>query len=253
MEAASLPRLLAGLRDLAFPPGCLGCGRVVGQDQAFCPACAGQVAWLQAACPVCGQPQAAGGADCPSCAVAAPAWDRAWALAGHAGPVAEAVRAFKYRRAWAIGAGLGRLLAQRVPPDLLAGVDIIAPVPLHRWRLLRRGFNQAQVLARELSRRTSQGEPRPRLLPDLLLRRRHTRPQVGMSPAQRAANVAGAFAVHPRRAALPAGRRVLLVDDVLTTGATVGECARALRAAGAAWVGVVTVSRGGAIRPGRET
>lgn len=245
---ASLPRLLAGLRDLAFPPGCLGCGRVVGRDQAFCADCAGEVDWLEAACPACGRPEAASGANCPGCAAAPPAWDRAWALAGHAGPVAEAVRAFKYRRAWATGAGLARLLAQRAPADLLAGVEIIAPVPLHPWRLLRRGFNQAQVLARGLAGDASG----PRLLPDLLQRRRHTRPQVGMSPAQRAANVAGAFAVHLRRTALLAGRRVLLVDDVLTTGATLGECARALRAAGAAWVGVATVSRGGTTRPGRE-
>lgn len=246
---ASLPRLLASLRDLAFPPGCLGCGRVVGRDQAFCADCAGQMDWLEAACPVCGRPDPAGGKACPACP---PAWDRAWALAGHAGPVAEAVRAFKYRRAWAIGAGLARLLAGRAPADLLAGVEFIAPVPLHPWRLLRRGFNQAQVLARGLARRTAGEDSGPRLLPDLLLRRRHTRPQVGMSPAQRAANVAGAFAVHPRRAALLAGRRVLLVDDVLTTGATLAECARALRTAGAAWVGVATVSRGGTTRPGRE-
>ncbi len=249
---ASLPRLLAGLRDLAFPPGCLGCGRMVGGDQAFCADCAGQVDWLDRACPVCGRPQAASGANCPGCEAGPPAWDRAWALAGHAGPVAKAVRAFKYQRAWATGAGLARLLSQRAPAGLLAGVDIIAPVPLHPWRLLHRGFHQAQVLARGLARPTGEGEPTARLLPDLLRRLRHTRPQVGMSPAQRAANVAGAFVVHPRRAARLAGRRVLLVDDVLTTGATVSECARALRAGGAAWVGVVTVSRGGTARPGHE-
>jgi ComF family protein len=152
----------------------------------------------------------------------------------------KAVRDFKYRRRLDLGRPLGRLLAEGVPDDMLGQADLWAPVPLHPWRLCWRGFNQALVLGRGMSARGG-----PALIPDLLLRRRHTRPQVGLTAAQRAANVAGVFAVRPRLRSRVGGRAVLLVDDVFTTGATVNECARALKEAGAAHVMVITLVRAG--------
>jgi ComF family protein len=177
---------------------------------------------------------------CPGCRLDPPAFARARAVALHTGPLAEAVRRFKYDGRYALGPGLAALLARDAPSELLGWAELAAPVPLHPWRLLRRGFNQAQELARGLQRHHGLA-----VAPRLLTRLRHTRPQVGLSPRQRVANVAWAFGVNPRQTHLARGRRVLLLDDVLTTGATVSECARVLLAAGAAEVSVLTLTRAG--------
>ncbi len=126
----------------------------------------------------------------------------------------------------------------RAGAELIAEADLIAPVPLHWMRLFARRYNQAALLARALARRA--GRP---VAADLLLRRRHTPSQGRLSPAQRRRNVAGAFAVKPSRRPLLEGRRVLLVDDVLTTGATASACARTLRRDGARAVDVLVLAR----------
>ncbi|KAB2846004.1 MAG: ComF family protein [Hyphomicrobiaceae bacterium] len=122
--------------------------------------------------------------------------------------------------------------------EILVGADMLVPVPLNRWRLLRRRFNQAALLARELSTRT--GVP---FEPDILRRPRRTRSQVGLKPAERRKNVAGAFAIARGRAEKIAGRNIVVIDDVITTGATVEAIARALKAAGAARVDVLVLAR----------
>ncbi len=134
----------------------------------------------------------------------------------------------------------GRWLA-RAGAELIADADLVAPVPLHRLRLLRRRFNQSAMLAQALCR--SVDDRRLSFLPDLLVRRRHTPSQGGLNAAQRQRNVRGAFAVNPRKAAYIQGQRVILVDDVLTTGATVSECAKVLTRAGATAVDVLTLAR----------
>ena len=126
----------------------------------------------------------------------------------------------------------------RAAADLLAEADAIAPVPLHRLRLLGRRYNQSAEVARPLSRLT--GVP---YLPDALVRRRATETQAGKSGAHRRRNLAGAFHVPDRRRARVEGRRILVVDDVMTTGATLEGCARALKAAGAARVDVAVIAR----------
>ena len=136
---------------------------------------------------------------------------------------------------------LAPLLARwlsRAAHDLLAEAEVIAPVPLHRGRLLRRKFNQAAEIARPLARLRGLV-----YRPDALVRVRATESQGGKSGGGRRRNVAAAFAVPASRAAQVAGRRVLLIDDVLTTGATLEGCARALKAAGAARVDVAVVAR----------
>jgi ComF family protein len=126
----------------------------------------------------------------------------------------------------------------RAARDLIADADAIAPVPLHSGRLLRRRYNQAAEIARRLARLS--GTP---YLPDALVRGRATQSQGGRSASGRRRNVAGAFAVPARRVARVAGRRILLVDDVLTTGATAEGCAKAFLAAGAACVDLAVVAR----------
>lgn len=241
----SLKRLGRALAEVVLPPACLACGGPLESGQILCPSCALQVNYLEGAlCPCCGRP---GPGPCRSCAEAAPAFDRARAVAWYEGPLGQAVRDFKYRRrAWQ-GRGLGRVLAARGPAELLAEVDIIAPVPLHPLRLMGRGFNQSLILARAVGRQS-----RAELAPALLRRLRHTRPQAGLDPGQRLANVAGAFGVSRLWAGRLKGKRVLVVDDVFTTGATVNECARALKAAGASAVDILTLVRAGSRREPRQ-
>ena len=126
----------------------------------------------------------------------------------------------------------------RAAAPLTAVSDVIVPAPLHRWRLLRRRYNQAAEIARPLAARTGLA-----YAPDALVRRRDTGSQAGRSGAGRRRNVAGAFETPAGRRALIEGRRVLLVDDVLTTGATLEACARALRKAGAREVCAAVIAR----------
>jgi len=241
--AAALGNLGRGLRDLLFPAACAACGAPAAGGGLFCPACAAQVEPLgQPACALCGQPGVTW--RCPSCREHPPPFDAVHSLAAHRGPLAQAVRGFKYQRRHWLGPGLARLLGA-APRAWWATADLAAPVPLHPRRLMARGFNQALVLARGLPR--GQG---PELAPRLLRRRRHTKPQVGLTPAARRGNVAGAFAVDPGRAGRLDGAWVLLVDDVFTTGATAAECARVLKQGGAARVEVLTLVR--AVGAGRK-
>jgi ComF family protein len=136
---------------------------------------------------------------------------------------------------------LARLLSgwvSRAADDLLASADAVAPVPLHRSRLLARRYNQAAEIARPLARRHGLS-----FLPDTLVRSKRTESQAGKSGSGRRRNVAGAFTVPPGRRRRVEGRRILLIDDVLTTGATAEACARALLAAGASAVDLAVVAR----------
>lgn len=150
-------------------------------------------------------------------------------------PVATVLHQLKYQRRLAAARPLRRLVAERAPA-WVAGCELLVPVPLHRDRLRWRGFNQSLVLARDLAR--AKCIP---VAPQALVRVRPTRPQVGLDPRLRTANVAGAFQVVD--AAGVRDRRVLLVDDVMTTGATVQACALALRRAGARRVDVLVLAR----------
>jgi ComF family protein len=134
----------------------------------------------------------------------------------------------------------------RAGAELLAEADLVAPVPLHWRRLFTRRYNQAQLLARVAVREAAAGV-RPRLAPDLLRRRRWTGSQSGLRAQERRGNVRQAFDIHPRWAAAVAGKTVLLIDDVLTTGATVEACARVLQRGGARHVDVLTLAR--VVRP----
>jgi ComF family protein len=238
---AALRRVLAACADLIVPPCCLACRTRIGSHHLLCPACWRDVNFIRPPlCDVLGVPLPFDTGDRTVSAAALadpPAYDRARAVAHFSGTMRTLVHQLKYADRHDARTLFGRWLAEAAR-DLQPGPDVIVPVPLSRLRLLLRHFNQAAILALELSRQT--GVP---MDPMLLRRRRWTRSQVGMTRDERRRNMAGAFAVPRGARDRLAGRGVLLVDDVVTTGATANACARALKRAGAARVDVVALAR----------
>lgn len=161
-------------------------------------------------------------------------FDRAWSWGEYDGPLRRLIQLYKYNKVKSLAPYLGEWLSLALPRD--AGADTIVPMPLHWYRYWRRGFNQAELLARVLGRKT--GLP---VVTGAVARRKSTSPQAGLTAALRRENVSGAFLVKRRH--LIEGRRIVLVDDVLTTGATAATCAAVLRKAGARDVSVLTVAR----------
>jgi ComF family protein len=215
-----------------FPARCLGCGR---RGAAFCSACWADLPRLRPPlCPRCSRPERSG-TRCRDCQRAGPALTAVRAACVYGGPVGLAVRRLKYSQERHLVEPLAALLQESLESRPIA-VDALVPVPLDAARGRDRGYNQATLLAAPVASALGVA-----LAPGWLRRTRATRPQVGLSGRERRANVRGAFAC-PEPAAV-AERRVLLVDDVMTTGATLEACAEALVAAGAAGVWGLVVAR----------
>lgn len=228
------------MAHLLWPSRCVACGALVPEGVAFCEACVTSVMPLGRACIRCASP---GVVDpCARCARAPLPLASTHALFAYGGAVADALLRWKHGPARFCGPVLGRLLGPLVARVCRAGIDLVVPVPLHPRRLRQRGFNQALDLAQaSLGHARLVGASRPRLARGLLARTRPTAPLGHGSPQERQAAVSGAFSVPLSRAAQD--RRILLIDDVLTTGATSGECARTLLEAGACEVHLVTLAR----------
>ncbi|MDZ7640671.1 MAG: ComF family protein [Desulfurivibrio sp.] len=232
--------------DLLFPPHCLGC-RVplpTSRPPLFCSACqAGLVLLTAPLCTCCGRPLGqlpgappASGHRCGACLQSPPGFSKARAAVLYDDTVGRALQTYKYHGDLAPLATFAELCRQAPAVAELVTGDYILPVPLHPSRLRRRGFNQALLLAQALF-----PERRRQIKSRLLVRHRPTRSQAGMSGRHRRLNLRGAFALTEPR--LVVKRRILLVDDVFTTGSTVNECAGVLLAAGAAEVQVLTLAR----------
>ncbi len=229
--------------DLLYPRRCVGCG--VSSPETFryiCWDCWSGAARVEAPfCDLCGDP-VAGAVDhgfiCYSCSAEKPAFDGARSAARYDGVVGEALRQLKYEKALWFAPDMAELLHNCLEAEYSACTfDLLVPVPLHHVRRRERGYNQSAVLAYELGRRMD----RP-VSPGVLRRIRPTATQTNLTAKERLSNVSGAF--QNKRAKRLTGRHILLVDDVMTTGATVNACAKALKKGGAASVHVITAARG---------
>lgn len=228
------------LADLMMPPVCLHCQAPLASHDALCPACWQRIAFIRP--PICNRlgtplPFDPGGTVVSAAAqMSPPAYDRARAVARFDDVMRDLVHGLKFRDRHDARRLFGRWLVD-AGRDLLPDADLLVPVPLNRIRLLQRRFNQSALLAAEVSALTGIGYD-----PLVLTRTRRTQPQVGLTQEQRRANVAGAFAITLGKGTALADRNIVLVDDVITTGATVEACARVLMREGAARVDVLALA-----------
>lgn len=236
---SALAALFDPFLSLLYPPRCLVC-RALG-EAGLCDACAARIVPLaDPLCPDCGH-SLAGRDGCGDCTVRRPAFARARALGAYEGVLRDAVHQFKYRDRPQLALPLGRLLAESARAQSLAlnglRFDALLPVPMHPARRRVRGYNQAERLARVVG--AELGLPLPA---DVLVRARAARAQVGMAADERRSNLAGAFAV--RRPEWVEGKTLLLIDDVMTTGSSLHECAVSLKDSGAEAVYALTLAAG---------
>lgn len=237
-----LAEALAPVVDLVFPPRCQLCGGSVAAQSGLCAECwSGLSIPGSPACDRCQHPfssawQVAERAICPACLAAPPDHDGIAAATIYNDASRRLVLAFKHGRRIGISATMARLMASRLPEP---GNDwLVLPVPLHRWRIWYRGFNQAALLAQDIARIRGH-----QLLVDGLWRKRRTRTLGELGRKARARTLAGAISVNPAFAAQLKARDIILVDDVLTTGATSRACVRVLKQAGARRVVIACFAR----------
>jgi ComF family protein len=226
---------------MLFPPLCAGCRRIVVEPGTLCGECWPEICFLERPwCEVMGTPFShdMGEGFLSAAAIAdPPPFERARAAVSYGGVARRMVQGLKYSDRADLAPWMAKWMA-RAGAELIADADVIVPVPLHRRRFLWRRFNQSAELARALARRTGKS-----FEPLALMRVKVTRQQVGLGLKEREANVRGAFRVPAEADIKVRGRRVLVIDDVYTTGATVSAAARALKRGGAAAVDVLTFAR----------
>jgi len=242
-----LQKQATGIFDLLFPPMCLVCGEVLNErDDSMCSLCEQSMVPVgHDVCPTCGYPskrirsQKKEKSHCKHCPARPVHFESARAAFLYHGHFPEVVHAYKYDRRYALGQPLAHAMFMahhRFYPERLSDQDMFIPVPLHFMRRAQRGYNQAQVLAEEIAQLT-----KTPCVSDLMVRRRRTKRQALLPHNERAQNVFGAFEVsRPERIR---GKNIGLIDDVITSGNTVNECARVLIEAGAERVQVLALTR----------
>ncbi len=230
-----------------LPPRCASCRVMVAEKGTLCGDCWQDLSFITSPmCACCGLPFAydmGEGALCASCTADHPAYDTARAALRYDEHSRKLVTQLKYADQTHVVPLLARMMARVLPPALLASKVraanlVVVPVPLHRYRLFTRRYNQSALLASAIAKDLALP-----YCPDMLLRVKHTPPQASLSKAARGKNVQGAFSVHPKQKVPLKGKEIVLIDDVLTTGATLQACAKKLRQGGAKAVHCLTLAR----------
>ena len=232
-------RALRPIVDFALPPRCLGCGIIVDQPYRFCLDCWSRLVFLgDPCCSRCAQPfeyDSGPNTLCGGCLAEPPLFDRLRAAVVYDEIPRRVALKLKYGGRPGVAETIARFLDRHFDD---VGSALLAPVPLHRWRIWKRGYNQSALIASAIARRRGAVA---RL--DLLERVKSTPPLKGLNPRERNAAVRGAFRISAKHEAVVPGRRIILVDDVYTSGATANACARVLKRAGAAEVEVLCWAR----------
>jgi ComF family protein len=234
-------RFANAVLSIVYPPTCIGCGGATGEPHTLCARCWSEIAFIER--PFCERLGTPFAVDLgipllsPAAIAEPPVFERARGRALRRGRPQARAPCLKYGDRLELARALGGMMA-RSGAELLAEAEVIVPVPLHRWRLWWRRFNQAMALASVVARKS--GVPCD---PFLLARVKATKSQVGLSKAQRGENLQGAFRAPGEAKPRLEGKRVLLVDDVLTTGATANAASRALLRGGARAVDVLAFAR----------
>ena len=236
-----LSDLSGGLLDLLYPPQCIICGKnlLSEPNQFVCADCIKQVDFIQSPlCLRCGKPfDFSGGSEdhyCGECLKITPYFESARAVASYEQPVVDLLHRLKYRGDTSVTGALKEIMVGGGREWAYSDCDVIAPVPLHRDRLKKRGLNQSLVLA-------GLAFSEHKIIPDLLVRTKNTCPQTGLNGDERRKNLKSAFEV--KNFKLVKNKKILLVDDVFTTGTTVAECSKTLEKAGATAIHVWTFAR----------
>lgn len=247
--------LIQTILDLLFPPRCLFCQKLCSAGSTgahglppwgengvtlkgvLCPGCAAETPWLLNACPRCARPLPLSGLNCIHCLEKTFAFNNCCALGSYGGELRKTLHRFKYQGEKALAVPLGRLLASRLAVmPWFSGIDFLVPVPLAPLRRRSRGYNQAALLAEEVGRELAVPVQTP------LQRTRDTDSQTGLGREERRHNMFDAFRYSGGEAALQ-GKNILIVDDILTSGATAHAAAQVLREAGAEVISVAVIAR----------
>lgn len=233
--------MMQSAMSMLFPPQCLSCNALVEDRFSLCGPCWRETPFIMGlACDHCGVPlmgEGAGDELCDDCMTSPRPWSQGRAAVIYKGNARRIVLALKHGDRLDLARPVARWMA-RAGAGMLGKGALVVPIPLHRLRLFRRRYNQAGLLAHEIGRECGLD-----VGPDALIRRRRTETQDGKNAGERTRNVAGSIIENPRQSGLMAGRPVVLIDDVMTSGATLAEATRACTDAGASRVCVLVLAR----------
>lgn len=230
--------MLNTILEWIYPPKCMICSKIISLDKPrwICEHCFEILVYIEKpVCIKCGRPMDTEERVCSACAKKKFYFERNYAVYEYDEIMRFLIHKFKYGEHPEFGKGLGMLVAKKYHSDFLKGIDCIVPVPMYRAKEKKRGFNQAVLLSKEISKQT--GIP---MIKNLLLRTKKTKAQSGLTPKERENNIRDAFAMNPKFSA--EGKTFLVVDDIYTTGSTLQACARMLSEAGAKEVFGLTLS-----------
>lgn len=227
--------------DTIFPPQCDSCGTLLNSNAGLCHKCWSDIDFIEdPKCRICGMPfeyDMGENVLCASCIQKTPPFDKARSVCKYNDVSRKLVTGFKFHDRIHMNNHLAKWML-RISDELLNESDIIIPVPLHRIRLWKRKYNQSALLAMSVSKMSDKP-----VIYDFLIRKKNTKAQSGLTFAQRQKNVKGAFILNPKYSSIINEKNILIVDDVMTTGATVLACAKILKRSGAKSVNILTFAR----------